>query len=261
MTVAYGWRPLRQCPSREAPASSPWAWVRWGCGAGGAAGNRHKIQNTRLRAIVAQVIQSLVIDGKSNRFPALVTSDLNQENCVIILARPTRNLCHVTAMGLEHIFGKMVQILMLPGDINGGVSVGLFLKLLFKLLDLSVAELGVDGEAATDGRRLNRRQGTNIIVSIVVDLVGGIGRKDKLRRRIPGQQNFGQRQGAVETATSQLPKASDRLFGMPNTDQSFYRWLGRVRRWNRSCLSVHQSGSRESKTKKDQQFFHNSAVF
>ena len=146
---------------------------------------------------------------------------------------------------------------MFPGDVDGGVLVGRLLQLLLQLLDLSEAELCVDRQAATNGCRLNRRQGTNIIELVAIHFLGGIGREHIPRCGILGQQNLGQGQSAIKPAATELPKPARRLSPCRMQTSVSHNRLGGFRRRNRMVASLNESGSRQTKTKKDQHFFHN----
>ncbi len=118
---------------------------------------------------------------------------------------------------------------MFPGDKNGGGLIRRFFQFVFQRFDFPKTKFGVDRQPATDGRRLNRRQRTDVIVFVAIHFLRGVGREHKLRPAIFGRQHIGQRQRAVEADNSVVPdrRAVFRRAGCRQSFQSAARLVQR----------------------------------
>lgn len=203
-----------------------------------------------LGAGIAQVIQVFVVDGKGDRFPAIASGDLKDEDGVVILTGPGRNLRWVATIGFENVSREIAEDDVFPGDKDGRTVVTRFPQFAFETINLAKAELGIDRQAAANGGGLDGCQGADIKISntifLLIDPVGGIRRKNKLGGTIFCKQYRGQGQGAIEAAAGQLSKPSAWFFPVADADNCFHGLCGSFRWKDRIGLSINANANRKS---------------
>ncbi len=133
-----------------------------------------------IRAIVAQVVQTFVIDAECNGFVLASAGDFDEKNAVKICSSPIRHLRRIAAERLDYVLCKNVQQGVLPGDKNCGLMIWRLFKFLLQSADVAKTEFSIDWQAATDRSRFNSHERTHIIVLLGVGFLRGIGGEDKI---------------------------------------------------------------------------------
>ena len=125
---------------------------------------------------------------------------------------------------------------MFPRYEDHGVFILRLGQLGFQFLDFAEAELRVHRQPAADGGRLDGRERPDIKIFIAVHFLRRVRRENKLRRAVFAEQDFGQRQRAVQSLARQLAESARRLFAVPDANNGFNRRRGIGYRFDTVCL-------------------------
>src|SRR6202011_2283581 len=106
-----------------------------------------------LRAVRAQVVQPFGITRKGRRGLSFSMRNPDNENAVVIIPLPSRNMRNVAAERLHKSSNKIVEVNVFPRNEDGCVLINWLCQLLLQTRDISEAEMCIHRKTVFYGRR------------------------------------------------------------------------------------------------------------